>query len=135
MAKIRPKLAELEVLEGGGAGGMGGGGGRRGAYDTKKQQERLDAIPPKERAALENPGEQFKTLSPAVEKTQAKIKSATKREQERLDAVPPKERAGLENPGEQFRVKSEGMKKGGKVTASQRADGIAAKGKTRGKMY
>ena len=24
---------------------------------------------------------------------------------------------------------------GGKVTASQRADGIAAKGKTRGKMY
>lgn len=31
MAKIRPKLAELEVLEGGGAGGMGGGGGGRAA--------------------------------------------------------------------------------------------------------
>jgi hypothetical protein len=134
MAKIRPKLAEMELLEGGGAGGMGGGG-RRGAYDTKKQQERLDAIPPKERAALENPGEQFRAPNPVAEKTQAKIKPATKREQERLDAVPPKERAALENPGEQFRVNSDGMKKGGKVTASQRADGIATKGKTRGKMY
>jgi hypothetical protein len=31
--------------------------------------------------------------------------------------------------------KGDGMKKGGKITASSRADGIATRGKTRGKMY
>ena len=31
-------------------------------------------------------------------------------------------------------IKTGGMKKGGKVTASRRADGIAQKGKTKGKM-
>jgi hypothetical protein len=35
----------------------------------------------------------------------------------------------------QNRREARGMKKGGKVTASSRADGIAQRGKTRGKMY
>jgi hypothetical protein len=46
----------------------------------------------------------------------------------------PKERKELESVGEQFRVRPEGKKKGGAVSASRRADGIARRGKTKGRM-
>jgi hypothetical protein len=118
MDKKTQKALDLPLLEGG-----GGGGGYR-----TRWQERMDAMSPKERAALENPGKQFESARPAQPKAMDKAR------QERLDAMSPKERAELENVGEQFRTKPEAKKKGGMISASKRADGIAQRGKTRGKV-
>jgi hypothetical protein len=47
-----------------------------------------------------------------------------------------KKKAAAQGPAGTQAVAGQGMKKGGKVSsASSRADGIAQRGKTRGKMY
>ena len=114
MPKGLRKPMEEMLLEGSG-GGAGGGGGAR---------ARLEAMTPKERAALENPGKQFENSKP--------IRSGTARDRGRT--LTPQEVVEAEKSGEQFRIKPGGMKTGGAVSASKRADGIARKGKTKGRM-
>jgi hypothetical protein len=151
MKKIGRRPTDDQLLEGGG-GGSGSGGFGSGARGSTR--ERVEAMTPKERAALENPGKQFEGSTPA----QAKATEKTRKAQESFS---PKERAELEKVGEQFRIKKEKpnlfemsdaeraalspaqlrkygsdatFKKGGSVAkASSRADGIAQRGKTKGR--
>ena len=118
MPKGLRKPMEEMPLEGGGGGGAGGGGYAR---------TRLESMTPKERAALENPGKQFEVPRPVEARATEKMRKAQ-------EALTPKERAEMEKVGEQFKIKPGGMKTGGAVSASKRADGIAQKGKTKGRM-
>jgi hypothetical protein len=111
------KGVDAPLLEGG-VGSLGGAGGAG---------KRYSAMTPKERAALENPGKQFETSSPIEAR-------ATEKARKYQESMSPKERAEMEKVGEQFRINPEGKKKGGVVRASVRADGIASRGKTRGRM-
>ena len=150
MRKIGRRPTDDQLLEGG-AGGSGSGGFSSAVRGSTR--ERVEAMTPKERATLENPGKQFEGSTPA----QAKATEKTRKVQESLS---PKERAELEKVGEQFRTKREKpnlfemsdaeraaltpaqrrkygsditFKKGGKVPASKRGDGIAQRGKTKGR--
>lgn len=117
MATSKQKGLDEQVLEGGGAGG-GFGGGRQSATAKKVQ-----SMTPQERSALlENVGKQF-------EMSASDKAAMTERIRKAKESMDPKARAELENIGEQFR-----KKKGGAVSASKRADGIAQRGKTRGKV-
>ena len=118
MPKGLRKPMEEMPLEGGGGGGAGGGGYAR---------TRLESMTPKERAALENPGKQFEVPRPVEARATEKMRKAQ-------EALTPKERAEMEKVGEQFKIKPGSMKTGGAVSASKRADGIAQKGKTKGRM-
>ena len=126
MAKIGRKLSELELLEGGGGSGMmgGGGGGNRasmsGIVEKNAKKNKTDFVD---------------------EMIAADKKLAMKRELETVVAKP-----GRQQAEKNATVKTEdGVKtttypyvgpneyaKGGSV--SSRADGIAQRGKTRGKM-
>ena len=118
--KLRKGVDE-QLLEGG-IGGAGSIGGR--SATAKKVQ----SMTPQERAALENPGKQFETLSPTAERAMEKMRKAK-------ESSDYKSSPELENVGEQFRVKTDGKKKGGMIrSASKRADGIASRGKTRGRI-
>ena len=167
---IPKKPGEEQTLEGGGAGA--GAGVRRGAYTTKKQQARIDAMTDEERAASMNVGKQFEILSPVAEKAQAKIAKGNigadevlknlrekfnvskesfnaKRdirdpsmvsEEERVRALRKFERnkalEGTTTEGGVTKypyVEPTEKKKGG-LTASRRGDGIASRGKTKGRM-
>ena len=120
----RKPIEQIPEGFGGGAGGGGGGAGL-GASRMSETARRVQAMSPQERAALlENVGKQF----------EGAVRHLPKRVQERADSMSAKERAELENIGEQFRVRPENKKKGGVVSASRRADGIAKRGKTRGKV-
>ncbi len=90
---------------------------------------------PQERAALENPGKQF-------EMSAAEQASMVERIRKSKEVKIPSD---LANPGKQFETLSPTekkalekvygkFKKGGVVSASKRADGIAQRGKTRGKV-
>lgn len=125
MPKTR-KLADLELLEGGGAGGMGGGGGRRLSMPSivKRQSEKK--------------GTDFVDEMIAADK-----KLSMKRELEAVKAKPERQKAelgattttkdGVKTTEYPYAGPNE-YKKGGAVSASKRADGIAQRGKTRGKM-
>ena len=109
--KFRKGLDE-QMLEG----GVGGAGG----YGRSATAKKVQAMTPQERSAmLENVGKQFE-VPPSVQ-TRAMEKAQKAKES--------KDPAEFANPGEQFR-----KKKGGTVSASKRADGIAQRGKTRGKV-
>ena len=124
--KIGRKLAELELLEGGGGGGMmgGGGGGRRaslpGIAEKKAKQNKTDFVD---------------------EMIAADKKLAMKRELEAVTAKPERQQAmknattntdgGVKTTSYPYVGPNE-YAKGGSV--SSRADGIAQRGKTRGKM-
>jgi len=112
MPKTR-KLADLELLEGGGAGGMGGGAGK----SALKEAAGAAGIA----AGLYGIGKADRYMTElgdeSREKEQREAAAEMKREGNRMD-----------------KGKSDNMKSGGKVTASKRADGIAQRGKTRGKI-
>ena len=108
MPKTR-KLADLELLEGGGAGGMGGGGGKS-SYTFDRITGSKSARDQKENA----PNSRTKELTGEL--------SFQKR---------PKSYSTVEDSTPRT---SDDYKKGGAVSASKRADGIAQRGKTRGKM-
>ena len=105
MAKIRPKLAEMEVLEGGGAGGMGGGGGKS-SYTFGRITGSKSARDRKENAS----DSRTKGLSGEM-------------------SFPS---SGGRSSGDRSPRTSDDYAKGGKVSsASKRADGIAQRGTTR----
>jgi len=123
MGTSKLKGLDEPLLEGGVGGGMSAGYRSARGANERKLRDRVEDMSPKERAALENPGKQFENPSPVEVR-------ATEKARKYLESLSPKERAELENVGKQFEVK----KKGGVVSASRRADGIAARGKTRGRM-
>lgn len=115
--KLRKGL-DQQLLEGGGAGASVG---------RSATAKRVQSMTPQEREVLlENVGKQFEMSAAEKASRAEKIRKA----RERIDALPPQEREMLENVGKQFDTK----KKGGMVSASKRADGIAQRGKTRGKV-
>ena len=128
MAKIGRKLSELELLEGGGGSGMmgGGGGGRNisisGIADRNAKRNKTDFVD---------------------EMIAADKKLAMKRELEMVTAKPERQQAD-----KNAMVRTEGgvktttypyvganeFSKGGIASASRRADGIAQRGKTKGRI-
>ena len=155
MPKIRQKLAELEPLEGGGAGGMGGGGGggRRLTMDERVAENAKNAGDMKKNMAglagyMAGPvvggvgaigGS--KLIQNAREKREAEAAAEMQRETRRVEKTSTdraREAAAemklQERTNKAYEDASKNMKKGGAVSASKRADGIAQRGKTRGKM-
>ena len=163
MATIRrPRLAELETLEGGGAGGMGGGsgvggtrwsnlpsvrgrantvddlrkltrdtshlhGGAKGAADEAKQRAaQRTAI---RVAGLGAAGAGVKSMMSDDDEPAEKPSKDTDE-----DNFQNTKRIMREVDADIKASKGNKMKSGGKVTASKRGDGIAQRGKTRGKM-
>jgi hypothetical protein len=142
MATSKIKGLDEPTLEGGGS-----GGGYRSAVgaNEKRLEKRINDMPPKERASLEDVGKQFETLSPVAQRAQDKIDKVNSERKapkevtnyfEMTDA----QRANL-TPAQLRRLGSDAthsrpgsLKTGGAVSASRRADGIAQKGKTKGRM-
>ena len=125
--KLRKGVDE-QVLEGGIGGASAGYRSARGANE-KRLQESMDNMSAKERAALDNPGKQFESSTPKEPSGTARM--GRSEVAKRVQSMTPEEREVLlGNPGKQFEAK----KKGGVVSASKRADGIAKRGKTRGKV-
>ena len=128
MAKIGRKLSELELLEGGGGSGMmgGGGGGNRasmsGIVEKNAKKNKTDFVD---------------------EMIAADKKLAIKRELEMVTAKPERQQAeknsmvriedGVKTTTYPYVGPNE-FSKGGSVSASSRADGIAQRGKTKGRI-
>jgi hypothetical protein len=92
---------------------------------------------PREFKSITNKDEEGNVLPKDVKKPYISIpKNAAGMQQYRSDAVSPAERLWKSlTESKSQRSKASGMNSGGKVSsASKRADGIATKGKTRGKM-
>ena len=145
MATSKIKGLDEPTLEGGGGGGgMGRGSsskldnvfgieGKALSKSTPKKEDEIKEVPMDIKGAVE-----------AAEKYQAKYgtksfprrpsrdereQDAKERQYEKYSGKDLNYRGGKsETPG------AEGMKKGGAVTASRRADGIAQRGKTKGRM-
>jgi hypothetical protein len=126
MATSKIKGLDEPTLEGGIGGGGGMGRGSSSKLDNvfgiegktlraKRFEKELEAMTPKQREALENPGKQF-------EKPKQEIKEV------------PMDIKGAVEAADKYHAYHYGKKTGGAVTASRRADGIAMRGKTRGKM-
>lgn len=125
MPKTR-KLAELEVLEGGGAGGMGGGRmSMPGIVEKQAKKKGTDfvdeMIAADKKLSMKRELEMIKNpkLNPA------------RREAERNATTSMQD--GVKTTSYPYAGVNE-YKHGGAVSASKRADGIAQRGKTRGKM-
>ena len=116
MATIKRKMADMELLEGGGAGGMGGGSS---PYKMSNKKP-FDAGKDAENTLMAGFGIPLAAsgLGVALSKKSGTDDTA----QERREAA-----------AELKRESSRGMKQGGAVrsSASRRADGIAQRGKTR----
>jgi hypothetical protein len=160
MAKSRAKLAELEVLEGGGAGGMGVGGTKwsnlpsmRGSSSTMSDLKRMSTDTSHLKGGAKEAVEEAKRR--AANRTGVRAAGAVgvgaagkaaMSDDEPMEK--PSRNTDEDNFQETRRImrevdedikgskygKGDGMKSGGKVTASRRADGIAQRGKTRGKI-
>jgi len=117
----------IQELEGGkGFGGMGGGGGRtmaeRIAERRAAESKALDTDFKRAMGTVAGTGLAAATADYVGDKLQ---------ENKKKEAVAREAAAELKREGNRT---SPGMKKGGQVSASRRADGIAQRGKTRGKM-
>jgi hypothetical protein len=141
MATSKIKGVDEPTLEGGIGGASAGYRSARGANE-KRLQENIDNMSAKERAALDNPGKQFETRSPLEEKAMEKVRKYRPTENTTLGKrerswyeLSDAERASLTpRQRKQMGGDLDSFKKGGAVSASRRADGIAARGKTRGRM-
>ena len=140
MATSKIKGVDEPTLEGGIGGASAGYRSARGANE-KRLQESVDNMSAKERAALDNPGKQFETRSPLEEKAMEKVRKYRPTENTALGKrelnyyeLSDAQRAKLTpRQRKQMGGDLDTFKKGG-MTASSRADGIAARGKTRGRM-
>jgi hypothetical protein len=201
MATVRrPRLAELETLEGGGAGGMGGGSGRSNSttlmprlnkpeiegytYRSPSQTNARSLLPhPRENVvesqradidrirrglsasgttergrlaqqeaagrAITRTGGRAGAIAaagiagkaamdddePTEKPSKDKNKDKNKDKDEDEDNFQETKRIMREVDADIKASKSDKMKSGGVVSASKRADGIAQRGKTRGKIY
>ena len=127
MPKTR-KLADLELLEGGGAGGMGGGGGRLSMPSSIERQSKKkgtdfvdEMIAADKKLSMKRELEAIKNpkLNPERQKAERNATTST------VD--------GVKTTSYPYAGVNE-YRQGGAVSASKRADGIAQRGKTRGKM-
>ena len=152
MAKIGRKLSELELLEGGGGSGMMGGGGGRNPF-TRPPAEKEFNKPPKQEYTL-SPQEREAMVAYKIKKPQKdEGKKALEDVQLGLGAAgvaagvaaatdtqrksTPEQRSNRKEKADRKDIPSfaetpSGYKKGGSV--SSRADGIAQRGKTKGRM-
>jgi hypothetical protein len=147
MATSKIKGLDEPTLEGGGS-----GGGYRSAVgaNEKRLEKRINDMPAKERASLEDVGKQFETLSPMAQRAQAKIDKVNaeqkssrsykptentvlgKRELNYFELSDAQRAALTPRQRKQLGADLEPFKTGG--MASSRADGIAQRGKTKGRM-
>jgi len=162
MATSKIKGLDEQLLEGGGT-GAGGFRSARGANE-KRLEQRINDMPAKERASLDDIGKQFETLSPMAQRAQDKINNVNRRAVPRIikepevidlakgsksakeEAARNKELTASRRQEALSNAKTEGVKteypyieptskkKGGTVSASRRADGCCVKGKTKGRM-
>ena len=142
MATSKQKGLDEPMLEGG-VGGAAGAGYRspRGANE-KRLQESLDKLSPKERAELNDPVKMFGTPSPIEQRAMEKVRkyrptentSLGKRERSYYELSDAERAALTPRQRKQMGGDLDTFKKGGAVSASKRADGIAARGKTRGRL-
>jgi hypothetical protein len=122
MAKKFNRGLDEQTLEGG-AGGMGGAGGRYTSSGKKSFDPDADAMGTLAKAF---------GIPLAVSGTGIAVDRLSKNKTP-YDDLPKKD---VEKTKEETSKKVESKKKGGTIrSASSRADGIAVKGKTRGKMY
>jgi hypothetical protein len=151
MATSKIKGLDEQQLEGGVGGGAGGFRSARGANE-KRLEQRINDMPAKERASLDDVGKQFETLSPLAQRAQAKIDKVNaeqkssrsykptentvlgKRELNYFELSDAQRAALTPRQRKQLGADLEPFKTGGAVTASRRADGIAQRGKTKGRM-
>jgi hypothetical protein len=164
MATSKIKGLDEPTLEGGigsGAGGRSGVTSSNSKSDNvfgiegktlraKRFEKELEAMTPKQREALENPGKQFETLSPTAQRAQDKIDKVNaeqkssrsykptentvlgKRELNYFELSDAQRAALTPRQRKQLGADLEPFKTGG--MASSRADGIAQRGKTKGRM-
>jgi hypothetical protein len=135
MATIKRKIADMELLEGGGAGGMGGGSGRR----SPSTLETAGMVGGPAALVFAGGAGGSKLIQNAREKREAEAAAEAKREaseDKKTSTDRAREEAAemklQERTDKAYENASKGMKNGG--SASSRADGIAVKGKTRGRM-
>ena len=128
MAKIGRKLSEIELLEGGGGSGMmgGGGGGNRASVAgiAEKNAKKNKTSMEDELLAFDKKIGMKRELevSKAKPERQQAEKNATVRTED-----------GVKTTTYPY-VGANEFSKGGSVSASRRADGIAQRGKTRGRI-
>ena len=127
MAKIGRKLSELELLEGGGGSGMmGGGGGNRasmsGIVEKNSKKNKTDFVDEMIAADKKLAMKRELEVSKAKPERQQAEKNATVRTED-----------GVKTTTYPY-VGANEFSKGGSVSASRRADGIAQRGKTKGRM-
>ena len=128
MAKIGRKLSELELLEGGGGGGMmgGGGSGNRASVagiaekNAKKNKTNIED----ELLAFDKKMDMKRELEVAKSKPER---------QQAEKAATVKTEGGVKTTTYPY-VGANEFSKGGIASASRRADGIAQRGKTKGRM-
>ena len=160
----RPRLAELETLEGGGAGGMGGGGGGSGVGGTRwsnlpSVRGRANTVDDLRRLTRDTSHLHGGAKGAADEaKQRAAVRTAVRAAgvagvgaagKAAMNDDEPTEKPSKDKDEDNFQEtkrimrevdadikasKGDKMKSGGAVSASNRADGIAQRGKTRGKM-
>jgi hypothetical protein len=136
MATIKRKIADMELLEGGGAGGMGGGSG----YRPPSTLETVSKVGGPAALAFAGGAGGNKLIENAREKREAEAAAEMKREASRVEKTGTdraREAAAemklQERTNKAYEDASKGMKQGGAVrsSASKRADGCALRGKTR----
>jgi len=143
MAKIGRKLSELELLEGGGGSGMMGGGGGRNPFTRPPAEKEFNRSPKREYTL--SPQEQeamvaYKTPSEKQKKTDGKkalVAAGLAAATDTPRKSTPEQRSNAKEKADRkdmpsFAETPSGYKKGGSV--SSRADGIAQRGKTKGRM-
>lgn len=157
MAKVGKRPLDDQLLEGGGGGGAGVGGTKWSNVPSfKSKASALDDLKKmgadtshlkggaKESVNLAKDRAANRTAVRAAgaaavsEGTKAALDAATsakKSDEDSFKEIERSLRAADDDIESSKYGKGDGMKKGGKVTASRRADGIAQRGKTRGKMY
>ena len=127
MAKIGRKLSELELLEGGGGSGMmGGGGGNRasmsGIVEKNSKKNKTDFLDEMIAADKKLAMKRELEVSKAKPERQQAEKNAMVRTEDGVKTIT----YPYVGPNE--------FSKGGSVSASRRADGIAQRGKTKGRI-
>lgn len=159
MAKVGKRPLDDQLLEGGGGGGMSAGisgtkwskmpsfkGNSDAVSDIKKLTKDTSHLKGGARDASDEAKTRAATrtamraagAAAVSEGTKSALDAATSTKKSDEDSFKEVERSLREADADieaSKYGKGDGMKKGGKVTASKRADGIAQRGKTRGKMY
>jgi len=131
MARNTPYYDDEPKGGGGGAPAGGGGGGGRGNPNVSAN---TIAVRNADKNKTSTADEQIKVDKLLQAKREIEAAKAKPERKEAESKATTREEGGVKITEYPYAGKNE-FKKGGKVSASSRADGIASRGKTRGKMY